>query len=271
MSFNHLRIRREGAVERVSLNRPEVRNAFNETAIMELTWWADSVAADRSVRAVVLSGEGPAFCAGADLAWMARMAAFTLDENVDDASAMARMFLSLDRLPVPVIGRVHGAAIGGGAGLAAVCDIVVAAETAVFGFTEVRLGLVPAVIAPFVISKIGRAAARELFLTGVRFPASRAAGIGLVQTVVPEADVDAAVDTYLGDLLASPPGALAATKKLVAEIGRRGPAEVGALCAEAIAKRRVSAEGQEGLRAFLEKRAPRWPDATDTDAPADGA
>lgn len=271
MSFKHLTVRREGAVERISLNRPEVRNAFNETVIMELTWWAESVAADRSVRAVVLSGEGPVFCAGADLAWMERMAGFTLDENMEDASALSRMFVSLDRLPLPVIGLVHGAALGGGAGLAAICDIVVAAETAVFGFTEVRLGLVPAVIAPFVVAKIGRAAARELFLTGARFPAHRAASLGLVQAVVPEAGTDEAANAYLRDVLASPPGALAAAKKLVAEIGRRGSADVGALCAETIAERRASPEGQEGIRAFLEKRAPRWPHVPDTDAPAGGA
>src|SRR6188474_1141004 len=185
MGFKYLDIRRDGPIERLVLNRPEVRNAFNEGMIAELTWWANSVSCDGSVRLVVLEGAGPTFCAGADLEWMGRMASFTHDQNVDDASEMARMFLALDRLPVPVIGRVHGAALGGGAGLAAICDIVVAAEATLFGFTEVRLGLIPAVIAPFVVAKIGRSAARELFLTGDRFSAARAREIGLAHSVVP--------------------------------------------------------------------------------------
>lgn len=258
MTFKYLEIHRDGPIERVWLNRPEVRNAFNETAILELTWWANSVADDRSVRVAILGGRGPTFCAGADLDWMARMASFSHEQNVDDAMAMARMFSLLERLPVPLIGRVHGAALGGGAGLAAVCDIVVADEEAVFGFTEVRLGLIPAVIAPYVIGKIGRSAARELFLTGAQFPASRAAALGLVHAVAPAEGLDAAIEGYVHDLLASPPGALAAAKQLVADVTRRGIAEASSLCAEAIAARRVSEEGQEGIRAFLEKRPPKW-------------
>lgn len=258
MGFRYLDIRRDRSVEHVTLNRPAVRNAFNDGAITELTWWADSVAADPEVRAVVLAGAGPAFCAGADLEYMRRMAGYSYQQNVDDAADMARMFLALDRLPMPVIGRVQGAALAGGTGLAAICDIVVATEDALFGLTEVRLGLIPSVIAPYVIGKIGRSAARELFLTGARFDARRAQALGLVHAVVPAADLDAAVEGYLRDLLAGAPGALRAAKHLIAECGRRPPGEAAALCAEAIAERRASAEGQEGIRAFLEKRKPNW-------------
>ena len=258
MGFKYLDIRRDGPIERLVLNRPEVRNAFNEGMIAELTWWANSVSCDGSVRLVVLEGAGPAFCAGADLEWMGRMAGFTHDQNVDDASEMARMFQALDRLPVPVIGRVHGAALGGGAGLAAICDIVVASENTLFGFTEVRLGLIPAVIAPFVVAKIGRSFTCELFLTAERFDAARAHALGLVHKVVADDGLDTAVAAYAHEIMQGAPGALCAAKHLLAEIGRRGPTDVASLCAEAIASRRYSAEGQEGMRAFLEKRKPSW-------------
>jgi methylglutaconyl-CoA hydratase len=258
MGFRYLDVRRDGGVEYLTLNRPDVRNAFNDGVINEITWWADSVSADRGVRVVVLAGAGQTFCAGADLDWMRRMAGFSLQENLDDASDMARMFLTLDRLPVPVIGRVQGAALGGGAGLAAICDIVVASDTATFGFTEVRLGLIPAVIGPFVLGKIGRSAARELFLTGARFSAERARALGLVHAVVPETDLDGAVAAYVAEVLAGAPGAIAAAKHLIAECAKRSATDAAALCAEAIAQRRASPEGQEGIRAFLEKRAPKW-------------
>lgn len=256
--FKCITVRRERAVERVEINRPAVRNAFNDEAVRELTWWADSVARDSSVRVAVLSGAGPVFCAGADAAWMARMADYTFQENVEDAGELGRLFLALDRLPVPLVGRVHGAALGGGAGLCAVCDMVVAADDTTFGFTEVKLGIVPAVISPFVLSKIGRSAARELFLTGARFGAARAREIGLVHRVVPAVDLDAAVDDYLRELMTSAPGAVAAAKALIPEVARRGPGEATTLTCDAIARRRISDEGQEGLRAFLEKRKPGW-------------
>jgi methylglutaconyl-CoA hydratase len=253
-----LLIEQQGPVIRVTLNRPEVRNAFNEALIAELTDWAASVKPGGTARAAVLSGAGKVFCAGADLTWMSKAIEYSREENVRDARAMARMFEALDRLPIPLIGRVHGAALGGGTGLAAICDIVVAAQDAVFGFTEVRLGLIPAVISPFVIAKIGRSAARELFLTGERFGAVRAREIGLVHSVVPAADLDAEVGRYQALLLAGAPGAQSAAKQLIADVSRRGPADVMTLCAEAIASRRGSPEGQEGIRAFLEKREPAW-------------
>jgi methylglutaconyl-CoA hydratase len=196
MGFKYLNVERQQGIERLVLNRPDVRNAFNEGMIAELTWWADSVSSDRAVRLAIIEGAGPVFCAGANIDWMGRMATFSHEQNLDDAMEAARLFAALDRLPVPVIGRVHGAALGGGAGLAAICDIVIAAENAVFGFTEVRLGLIPAVIAPFVMAKIGRSASRELFLTGERFGAARARELGLVHSVVPLAGLDVEVARY---------------------------------------------------------------------------
>src|SRR5882672_593263 len=218
MSYAFLTTRRDGAVEHLTLNRPEVRNAFNEHMIAELTAWAAAArdqAARGEIRVVVLGGAGNAFWAGADVAWMSKTVHYTEDENLRDATAMSRMFATLDALPVPVVGRIQGAALGGGAGLAAVCDIVVADEAAVFGFTEVKLGILPAVISPFALAKIGRSAARELFLTGARFSAARAMEIGLVHAVVPAADLDAAVGRYVHELLAAGPEAIAAAKTLI--------------------------------------------------------
>lgn len=250
-------IEQSGPVVRVTLNRPDVRNAFNDEVIAELTAWAAGVPAS-GARVAVLAGAGKSFCAGADLAWMSRMVAYTFDENVRDASAMATMFQALDTLPIPLVGRVQGAALGGGAGLAAVCDIVVADEGAIFGFTEAKLGILPAVISPFVVQKIGVSAARELFLTGARFTAARAREIGLVHAVVPTADLDRAVESYAGELLTSAPGAIAEAKQLIASVAGRLPADVSALTAESIARRRVSPEGQDGMLAFLEKRKAGW-------------
>lgn len=248
----------EGSVAKVTLNRPEVRNAFNDELIRELTAWAESVEAGGPVRAAVLAGAGKVFCAGADLTWMAETITYSHEENLRDARRLARMLEVLNRLPVPLIGRVHGAALGGGIGLAAVCDIVVAAEDAIFGFTEVKLGIIPAVISPFAIAKIGQSAARELFLTGARFTAARAREIGLVHTVVDAADLDRAVAKHLNDLLSSGPRAVAAAKALVGAIASSDPDAAAEHSVEAIARQRVSAEGQEGMRAFLEKRTPGW-------------
>jgi methylglutaconyl-CoA hydratase len=207
---------------------------------------------------VVMAGAGKTFCAGADVAWMAKMVGATQEQNVQDALAASRMFQSLDTLPIPLVGRIHGAAIGGGSGLAAVCDIVVAAGNAQFGFTEVKLGILPAVISPFALAKIGRSAARELFLTGMRFSATRAREIGLVHAVVDEAELDNAVAGYVNEILAAGPEAVAAAKALIREITGRPIEEAQPITARTLAKRRVSVEGQDGLRAFLEKRKPSW-------------
>ena len=252
-----LSISRTGPVVHVALNRPDVRNAFNEEVIGELTDWAASVRAG-DVRVAVLRGEGKVFCAGADLAWMSKMVRHTAEENVRDARAMGRMLEALDALPVPLVGRVHGAALGGGAGLAAVCDIVVAADDAVFGFTEAKLGILPSVVSPFVVAKIGASAARELFLTAARFSAARAHEIGLVHAVTPAAELDAVIDAYVREILTSAPQAVAAAKALVAKVSNRAPADVADLTAETIARHRASEEGQEGMRAFLEKKKPGW-------------
>ncbi len=189
---------------------------------------------------------------------MSRSLQFTEEQNLADATAMSHMFAALDELPVPLVGRIHGAALGGGAGLASICDIVVADERTVFGFTEVKLGIVPAVISPFVLAKIGRSAARELFLTGARFSAERARDIGLVHAVVPEADLDTAVAAYLRDIVTAGPEAVRSAKALIKNVWGRPVEEVLTVTATAIATRRISPEGQEGLKAFLERRPPRW-------------
>ena len=254
-------VARDGAIERVTLNRPDVRNAFNEQVIAELTDWAESVSADRSEqrpRVAILAGAGKMFCAGADVTWMAKTVGYSEEENVRDAAAMSRMFAALNALPVPLIGRVHGAALGGGAGLAAVCDIVVADDQAIFGFTETKLGILPAVISPFALAKIGRSAARELFLTGTRFSAARAKEIGLVHRVVTATALDTTVDGYVRELLTAGPEAVAAAKALILDVWGRTVEEAQPLTARAIAARRVSVEGQEGLRAFLDKRPASW-------------
>lgn len=258
MSYQFLRTRREGAVEYLTLHRPAVRNAFNETVIAELTAWARALSSDPSVRAGVLAGEGPVFSAGADAAWMAKMAGYSREENARDAAAMAEMFLTLDTLPCVLIGRIHGAALGGGAGLAAVCDVVVAEAQTVFGFTEVKLGILPAVISPYVLAKIGRSAARELFLTGRRFDAEQARHIGLAHAVVLDEQLDEAVETYVSEVLSASPTGVAAAKRLIPQVWTRSAADAASLTADAIAAQRVSPEGQEGLTAFLSRRTPAW-------------
>jgi methylglutaconyl-CoA hydratase len=258
MAFEHIRSERDGSIERLTLNRPQVRNAFNAEMIAELTEWAAVTARDAAIRAVVIAGAGPTFCAGADVTWMATTITYSEAENVEDAMRASCMFAAIDTLPVPVIGRVHGGALGGGAGLAAVCDIVVADEHATFGFTEVKLGIIPAVISPFALAKVGRSAARELFLTGRRFTAQHAQEIGLVHNVVPVQDLDASVAAIVSEVLTAGREATGAAKRLIADIWGRPVHEAQPITAQALAKRRVSEEGQEGLRAFLEKRRPRW-------------
>ncbi|HYT69683.1 MAG TPA: enoyl-CoA hydratase-related protein [Vicinamibacterales bacterium] len=253
-----LTIQQDGPVARVTLNRPDVRNAFNEELIAALTAWAQSVTASGAARVAVLAGAGKMFCAGADVTWMSKTVNYTHDENVRDARAMARMFESLDTLPIPLIGRIHGAALGGGVGLAAVCDIVVAAEDAAFAFTEVKLGILPAVISPYAMAKIGRSAARELFLTGARFSAARAMEIGLVHAIGQEQELDRIVAKYVNDVLTSAPQAVAAAKRLIAEVASATRAAATEYTIDAIAQRRVSKEGQDGLNAFLAKRPPSW-------------
>jgi methylglutaconyl-CoA hydratase len=258
MSYRYLQIRREGPVDHLILNRPEVRNAFNDAMIAELASWAQTARADASLRAVVLSGAGPSFCAGADLGWMSSMVHYSREENLRDAQAASAMFDAVNTLPVPLIARVHGAALGGGCGLVAVCDIVVAEEGALFGFTETKLGILPAIIAPFALAKIGVSAARELFLTGMRFPASHAHEIGLVHAVTSPDTLDERVQRYVHEVLTAAPTAITRAKALIQQIAWRPAAEVRELTCRTIADQRVSPEGQDGMRAFLEKRKAGW-------------
>jgi methylglutaconyl-CoA hydratase len=253
-----LTITEDRAVARITLNSPDVRNAFDDALIRELTAWAESIVPGGPLRAAVLAGAGRTFCAGADLTWMSRMVRYSMDENLADARSAARMFEALDTIPVPLIGRVQGAALGGGAGLAAVCDIVVAAEDAVFGFTEAKLGILPSMISPFVVAKIGQSAARELFLTAARFGATRAREIGLVHHVVPAPDLDRTIDGLLAEIVTSAPEAIAAAKALIPAVAGRAAASVSSLTTETIARHRTSREGQDGMRAFLEKRKAPW-------------
>jgi methylglutaconyl-CoA hydratase len=261
VTFKYLSTRREGAVEYLTLNRPDVRNAFNEDVIAELTSWARARAEDATLRVVVLAGAGKVFSAGADANWMARMVNYSREENIKDATLMADMFFALNTLPAAVVGRIHGAALGGGAGLTAICDIAVAEDGALFGFTETKLGILPAVISPYVLPKIGISAARELFLTGMRFIAARAKEIGLVHAVAPADELDRVVQMYVAELLSASPTGIAASKRLIPQVWGRPPADAMAITAEAIATQRVSAEGQEGLRAFLTKAKPSWTEA----------
>lgn len=258
MSYQFLTIERSGPVERVTLNRPDVRNAFNEHVIADLTAWAKHAHEDRDLRVVVFAGAGKVFSAGADASWMAKMAGYSHDENVRDARAGAEMFLAINTIPAIVVGRIHGAALGGGSGLAAVCDYVITERDAVFGFTETKLGILPAMISPYVLQKIGASNARDLFLTGRRFNAQVAKQIGLVHEVVPAAELDSAVDRYVAEALSASPTAVARAKALIQTVLGKPPADVIAVTADAIASQRVSPEGQEGLMSFLEKRTPRW-------------
>jgi methylglutaconyl-CoA hydratase len=244
----------EGSVARVTLDRPEVRNAFNAEVIGELREIFEQLGEHKSVRAVVLSGEGTVFCGGADVNWMRDSLALSFDQNVADAEHMSLMFRAIDRCPHPVVARIHGAALGGGCGLAAVCDIAVAADDTVFGFTETKLGIIPAVISPFVLAKIGRSQARAYFLTGERFHADRAKEIGLVHRIVPIAQLDVEVESVVGELLSAGPSAVAAAKQLIVDVSDTDYDATLTLTSNAIARQRTSAEGQEGLRAFLERR-----------------
>ncbi len=248
----------EGGNASVRLARPQVRNAFNAEVIAALTSAFERLGSDPAVRSIVLSGEGAAFCGGADVNWLRASLALTHTENVAEASAMSDMFRTIDRCGKPVVARVHGAALGGGAGLAAVCDIVVAAEGTLFGFTEVKLGIIPAVISPFVVAKIGASNARALFLTGERFDARRAQAIGLVHEIVAPGDLDAAVERVLSELRSAGPQAVAAAKQMIFDVRAAGYDDSRTLTAEAIARQRTSAEGQEGLLAFLERRKASW-------------
>ena len=240
------------------LARSDARNALNAELIGELTRCMEDLAEDDRVRVVVLSGEGDFFCAGADIGYMRDTAEFSYEENLEDARRLAAMFAAIEQCPWPVVARVRGAAIGGGVGLVAAADVAVAEEGTIFAFSEVRLGISPATIAPFVLRKIGQSQTRALFLTGERFDAVRAREIGLVHEVADEGDLDSVVQEKVANLLAGGPEALAATKALLRELRNADPGEATEIMARRIADLRTGEEGQEGLGAFLEKRKPGW-------------
>jgi methylglutaconyl-CoA hydratase len=256
-----LSVTRDGTVARVTLARPQVRNAFNAELIAALQRAFSELAVEppEALRAVVLAGEGRTFSAGADVEWQRAAVSLPLEENEADAARLQAMLLAIDECPVPVIARVHGAALGGGMGLCAVVDIVLATADTLFGFTETKLGIMPAVISPFVLARIGEGHARALFPAGERFEAERALRIGLVHEVLPdEAALDLRLAAILAELLAAGPGAARGAKAVILDQRGMTLAEARALAVQRAARQRVSAEGQEGLTAFLEKRPPSW-------------
>jgi methylglutaconyl-CoA hydratase len=258
MGYKTLLVEESNGVLLVTLNRPEVHNAFNDELIAEAVDLFRGVG-QRDVRAVVLRGSGSNFCAGADLNWMSGMINYTRDENVRDSSNLARMYACINECPLPVIGRIQGAAIGGGVGLVAVCDIAICTRDSKFGLAEVKLGIMPAVISPYVIAKIGESHARALFLTGERFDAERALRIGLVHRVVDEtAALDSAVNETVEQIKTSGPQAVRECKKLIAHVASHDLIDSLPYTIEAIASRRVSEEGQAGMKAFLKKEKPPW-------------
>jgi methylglutaconyl-CoA hydratase len=263
-----LQIERHGHVARVWLNRPDVRNAFNEHVIAELDAAFKTLGADATLRAIVLGGRGKAFCAGADLGWMREMAGYTWERNRADAQALAEMLWTIYRCPVPVVGRIHADCYAGGVGLAAVCDVLVAAEGANFCLSEAKLGLLPGTISPYVIRAMGEQAARRYVVTAERFSAAQAAAMGFVHEVCTAEALDAKVDEIVAALVANGPMALRACKALVQDMaGRTIDANLRAETARRIADIRASGEGREGVQSFLNKRRPAWLDDAGDAAP----
>jgi methylglutaconyl-CoA hydratase len=257
-SFQTITYTKENLVAKIILNRPEIHNAFNEVMIQDLIDVFRNISKDNEVRVVVLTGNGKSFCAGADLNWMKKVVDFSYEENLKESLELAEFFYLIYSLPKPTIARVNGAAIGGGAGLVAVCDMVIASDKARFSLSEVKLGLVPACISPYEVRRIGEKNCRELFLTGERIDAQKALNFGLVNQVVPHDELDNAVDELVKQLLNSGPNALAMCKKLLQNVPLMSFDEVKKYTAEMIASLRMSEEGQEGMNAFLQKRKPKW-------------
>ena len=259
MSTSTLQVERQGAVARVFLNRPEVRNAFNDGVIAELTEAFTTLGSDPTLRCIVLGGHGKAFCAGADLNWMRTMAGYSWAQNLADAAKLAAMLWAVYRCPLPVVGRIHGDCYAGGVGLAAVCDVLVAAEGIHFCLSEARLGLLPATIAPYVVRAMGEQAARRYFVTAERFDAAAARAIGFVHELVAADALDTKVDEIVATLVANGPAAVKACKALVQDVaGRPIDEALRSDTARRIADIRASAEGRDGVQAFLNKRAPAW-------------
>ena len=257
--MKHLTLHFEQGVETVTLNRPEVRNAFNDEVIAELAAVFAELGKRDEVRCVVLAANGPAFCAGADLNWMKRMAGYTREENLEDAGGLARMLEVIYTCPQPTIARVQGDVYAGGTGLVAACDIAVSVDSAQFCLSETRLGLIPATISPYVVRAMGARAAHRWFLTAERFSAAEAHRIGFVHEVVPQAELDAKVHDIATALVNAGPNAVKASKQLVQDVaGREITPGLIRRTVEGIADIRASDEGREGIRSFLEKRKPNW-------------
>lgn len=257
--YKTLIVKQENSVLSVILNRPEVKNAFNDELIPELIDVFTSKATDESIRVAVITGNGDAFCAGGDINWMKKSASYTPEQNVSDAKKLGTMLSAINNFPRPVIGGVHGACLGGGLGLVSVCDYVISSAETFYSFSEVRLGLIPAVIGPFVKIKIGESNMRALFLTAERFPSARAFGLGLVHKVVEKpADIAIAVDQICKTIKECSPNALKVAKDYIHAIKEKSFDEQIDLAANKLAELRSSKEGQEGLSAFLEKRKPNW-------------
>ncbi len=258
MSYNTVKYEIRENAAYVAFCRPEVHNAFNDDLIYEMTDLFGRLRDEKRLRAVVLTGEGKSFCAGADLNWMKRVINQSYEENLKESNALADLFAIIYNFRCPVIGKINGAAIGGGVGFVAVCDVAVAAESAVFSFSEVKIGVVPACIGPYVIKKIGEGKAREFFITGERMNANKAFKIGLINNFVDDDKLDEAIDGLLKMIRSSGPEAVAMAKHLVSSVPNMAEAEYKPFTAEMIAKLRISDEGQEGMNAFLEKRKPKW-------------
>lgn len=257
--FKTLEIVESSGVLSLKLNRPEVHNAFNDELIAEAIELFEEIEKRDDLRAIVLRSDGRNFCAGADLNWMSRMVGYSREENIRDSSQLAKMFALMNESPAPIVGRIQGAAIGGGVGLVSVCDIAIAERESKFGLSEVKLGILPAVISPYVIRKIGESHARALFLTGERFDADRALRIGLVHRVADDVEeLDRFVEETVAQLKSSGPEAVRHCKMLIDYVSHRGIEESVPYTIDAIAKRRISEEGQEGMGAFLRKEKPPW-------------
>lgn len=250
--------RSEHHIYRITLSRPEIRNAFNDTMIAELTDVFHRIQEDTSARAVVITGSGKAFCAGADLHWMKKMIDYDLEDNYRDSMALAEMLWALDDLNVPSIALVNGPAIGGGVGLITACDFALASDKAIFALAEVKLGLAPAVISPFLLRKIGDKNCRDLFLTGRQIDADEAQKIDLVNEITPHNDLEDLLTRYLNQLLSSSPTAITACKKLLRVIPHHNKREIMEFTSQVISELRISGDGQAGMQAFLKKNKPPW-------------
>lgn len=263
MKFETIRLNLEPPICYLILNRPEVHNAFNACMIRELATALEEIRQRNDIRVLILTGEGKSFCAGADLNWMREIINYSFEDNLRESRELAELIYQLDQLPLPTIARINGASIGGGNGFHAACDIAIASDDAIFSLSEVKIGLIPAVISPYVIRRIGESRARQYFLTGERIKADKAQEIGLIHQCVPGSKLDEVIGEVVKLLLSSGPVAIARSKELIQRVTKMTIDEAKEYTAQVIAELRISPEGQEGMAAFLEKRKPRWAEEAD--------